>query len=209
MGGAHRRHCRRITRLAGDAHRSSLEKNGSRAGHGVFRDTAVSRRFCLDPARRPQRRRSQQAISRRDGRRRVSLQYFYDDRADLCHGALQLPIRFFHDRQRMRADLLGFGGRSGYLRGEQAQDRMDDYLTPGLAGVAERIYHRFSPFAFALWRAGDPWAAGRNSYDYDPDLDFVSVPAAPGASRGLFRAAPARHHGADRIAKENSRPARF
>ncbi|MBI1998265.1 MAG: iron ABC transporter permease [Deltaproteobacteria bacterium] len=46
-------------------------------------------------------------------------------------------------------------------------------------------------------------------YNYHPDLDLLSVPAATRSRGRLFGAAADRDHGADRVAEKNSRPARI
>ena len=110
----HRHHCNHFGRdllrcrgadgMAGVAHRHARAAVHPRAGHGLVRDAAVSRRCRLGIAGGAQQRIAEPALSLRDRRRGrpASVQYLFADRNHLCHLLLHVSVRVRAGRQRAR-----------------------------------------------------------------------------------------------------------
>ena len=102
--GDHLLHCRGSNRLAGIAYRHAGAADHPRAGDGLVRDAAVSRRGGLGIAGRAQQRPAEPALSLPDRRRigRLSVQHLFADRNHLRHLLLHLSVRVRAGRQRAR-----------------------------------------------------------------------------------------------------------
>ena len=192
--------------LAGRAHRPAVQPRHPRAGDGLLRYAAVSRRHRLGAAGGAQQRAAQQILSLPDRRAagRISVQYLFDAGADLRHLLLHLPLCLRADRQFARPHAGRSGGRLVHPRRARLDHGPADHDSAGAAGAAGGRDRRLPAGHHVIRLARDPGAAGRLPYDDDQDLEPVPVSAQAGAGRGRLFAAS--HHHRDVAARRAFHP---
>src|ERR1700680_2102256 len=171
--------------MAGVAHRHARTAVHPRAGDGLVRDAAVSRRGSLGIAGGAQQRIAQPALSfcHRRRFRRASVQHLFADRNHFCDFLLYLPFRVRPGRQRARQHARRVGGRLRDSRRQGLDHGAARHHSPGAAGAGRRRHDRVPAGDDAVRLAGDPGAAGRLPHHDHEDLEPVPVSAQARACR--------------------------
>ena len=204
-------HRRRADGMAGVAHRHARAAVHPRAGHGLVRDAAVSRRRRLGIAGGAQQRTAQSAVSLRNrpGRRRASVQHLFADRNHLRHLLLHVSVRVRAGRQRAGQHARRTGGRLRHPRRQGLDHGAARHDSAGAAGPGRRRPDRVPAGDDAVRLAGDPGAAGRLPHHDHENLEPVPVSAETRTRRRRRGAAAAADHPAAAGAKVHSRPPRL
>ena len=196
----HRHHLRRdllrgrgADGMAGVAHRHARAAVHPRAGHGLVRDAAISRRGRLGVAGGAQQRTAQPAVSfrHRCGGRRSSVQHLFDDRNHFCHLLLYLSFRVRARCQRARQHAGRTRGCFRHPRRQGLDHGAARHHSAGAPCPRRRLADRLSAGHDPVRLAGDPGAAGRLSHHDHENLEPVPVSAETRTRRRRRRAAAA------------------
>ena len=183
--------------LAGGAHRPAVRRHDPRAGDGLVRDAALSRRHRLGTAGGAQQRPAQQDLSAcvTGAEQDVHLFNIYSlDRPDLRDLLLHVSLRVRAGRQFARPHAGRTGGRLLDPRRRTLVHGAARHDSAGAAGAARRRAGRVPAGDDAVRLAGDPGAAGRLPHHDDQDLEPVPVSAQARARRRRLAAAADPHH---------------
>ena len=128
---------RRAHGMAGVAHRHAGTAVRPRAGDGLVRDAAVSRRGRLGIAGGAEQRLAQPAVSfrHRRGFRRASVQHLFADRNHFRHLLLHLSLRVRAGRQRARQHAGRTRGCLRHPRRQGLDHGAARHHSPGAAGA--------------------------------------------------------------------------
>ena len=204
-------HRRRTDRMAGVAHRHAGTADHPRAGDGLVRDAAVSRRRGLGVAGGAEQRFVEPALSLPDRRRSGfgSVQYLFVDRHHLRHLLLHVSVRVRAGRQRARQHAGRTRRRLRHPWRQGLDHGATHHHSAGAAGAGRRRADRLPAGHDTVRIARDPGAAGRLSHHDHENLEPVPISAEARARSGCRGAAA----GADDIAaagpKVPARPPRL
>ena len=197
--------------LAGRAHRHAAAPHRARAGHGILRHAAVSRRHRVGAVGGAQQRSAQQDLSGGDGRAagRVSVQHLLARGTDLRHLLLHLSVCIRAARQRARSHSRRSRGCVLNSRRTHLDDGAAHYHPAGAARSPCRRARRLPAGDDAVRLARDPGDSGRLPHHDHQDLEPVQLSAQGRAGGGGFGAAPGPHRGAAARRALHPRPSRL